>query len=524
MALNFFGSFLASLHTSLPATEGNQILKYNYNDFIRIDDFKEMYLEEITKLKEEKENCDEFGELQPFVEDTTYRVFKSYVLSILHLQDAPLEKFSELYFNDFVTNIDGDKKDVKLLSLILRHLLDEDKINDPVYLHIYWWTNSSTILAVFQLAQICPTIVNDFSERGANYTFEDFLIQEVTIMMLNKLSGSNAESINVHQIDQWHKQATKIITYTEKRKFPSFQLVQLLRICNELVASKSISLKDIKEIVRLGLTSDGHEILSKEFVNYVLEVLDKLEVNEKNLILMRSFITRCLDIISIESQVILHLYQNIFSREPFPLLGPIISRIFAKEDDDSVFFKIFENVQMILQSSPRLNVINTALKLKDLNSPMATLCCDIIQQNYFSKLEMAEMIEFFPSASNSLLKTGIEPLQLVSSIAFLKEFVGKLWDTTINRDDFTRPIAIDKIMKIGNSNPQTVLNQINNVMARENPLIYSLKIYFLRDLLFRDFSIGDVKKFCKGQTETLPWLLSLEWGDNNDNRLPFNTY
>ncbi|RHZ50620.1 hypothetical protein Glove_494g24 [Diversispora epigaea] len=494
---------------------------FSYYFIKRIDGFKEIYLEEIAKLKQERENCD-----QLFIEDTTYRVFKSIVLSsILHLRDAPLEDFPELYFNDFVTVIsstDGGKKDIKLLSLILKQLLDEDKINDPFYLHIYWWTNSSTILAGFQLAQLCPTIVNDFSEKRVNLSFEDFLIQEVTIVMLNKLSESKAESINVHQIDQWHKQATKIITYTGKlirsRKSSSFQL---LRICNELVASKSISLKDIKEIIRLGLTSD--EILSKEFINYVLKVLDKLEVTEKNLIPMRSFMTRCLDVISMDSQVILHLYQTIFSREPFPLIGSIISRIFAKEDDENIFFRIFENAHMILQRSPRLNVINTALKVKDLNSPMAALCCDIIQQNYFSELDMVDMIECFLSASNALLNAGVEPLQRISSIAFLKEFVGKLWDMTINTDDFTRPIAIDKIMEIGNFNVQAVLDQINNVMAIENPQIYSLKIYFLRDLRFRDFSIDDVKKFCKGQARTLPWLLSLELGDNNDNSLPFKT-
>ncbi|RHZ80791.1 hypothetical protein Glove_132g18 [Diversispora epigaea] len=242
---------------------------FSYYFTKRIDDFKEMYLEEISKLKQEKDNCDEFGELQPFVEDTTYRVFKSIILpSIIHLQDAPLEEFSELYFNDFVTvisSIDGDKKDVKLLSLILRQLLGENRINDPVYLHVYWWTNSNIILENFQLAQMCPTIVNDFSERRANYTFQDFLIQEVTIMMLNKLSEIKVENINVHQIDQWQKQAAKIITYTGKllqfQKFPSFQL---LRICNDLVASKSISFSDIKKIVKLGQTSDGLKILSEK--------------------------------------------------------------------------------------------------------------------------------------------------------------------------------------------------------------------------------------------------------------------
>ncbi|RHZ74558.1 hypothetical protein Glove_221g79 [Diversispora epigaea] len=171
-----------------------------------------------------------------------------YEENIVHkdLVNAPLEEFSELYFNDFVAFIPS---------------ATTFEINNPVY----WWTNSSTTLVYFQLALMCPTIVSDFSERRTNYTFEDFLIQEVIIMMLNEA-------------------------------------------------------ENIKEIVRLFLTSDGREILSKGFINYVFKVPDKLEANEKNLILIRSFIARCLclDIISLESQVILHLYQPIFSRESFP--------------------------------------------------------------------------------------------------------------------------------------------------------------------------------------------------------------
>ncbi|CAG8562549.1 11938_t:CDS:10 [Diversispora eburnea] len=236
---------------------------FSYYFMKRIDDFKEEYLEEIAKLKQDKDNCDKFGELQPFVEDKTYHIFKSNIFSsILHLRDALLEEFSELYFNDFVTvvsSILGEKKDVKLLSLILQQLLDEEKINDPVYLHVYWWTNSSTILADFQLAQLCPTIINDLPEERANNTFEDFPIQEVTTIMLNKLS-----EINVHQMNQWQKQSTKFITYAGKQmqsqKFSSFEL---LRICNELV-SKSISLSDIKKIAKLGQTSDGLKIFSEK--------------------------------------------------------------------------------------------------------------------------------------------------------------------------------------------------------------------------------------------------------------------
>ncbi|RHZ74568.1 hypothetical protein Glove_221g80 [Diversispora epigaea] len=83
----------------------------------------------------------------------------------------------------------------------------------------------------------------------------------------------------------------------------------------------------------------------------------------------------------------------------------------------------------------------------------------------------------------------------------------------------SQPISIDKIMEIENFNGQAILDQINNFMEKENSLVYSLKTYFLRDLRFRDFSVDDIKRFCKGQTRTLP--VSREWGPNETRAADF---
>ncbi|CAG8777515.1 12602_t:CDS:1, partial [Acaulospora morrowiae] len=267
----------------------------------------------------------------------------------------------------------------------------------------------------------------------------------------------------------------------------------LLRICNELVASKSIPLSSIKEIVRLGQTSGGDEVLSKEFVNYVLKVLDSLERNEKNLIPRRAFIMRCLDIVPLESPVLIHIYKNIFSQDPFPLIGSIISRIFSKEEEESedAFFELFTNFNQILRRSPRLDIINLCLKAQRADSPMAALCCDIIQENYFSVLEMADMVNHFNPAAKTLIATGVQPLQQISAIAFLKEFVGRFWETTINEENFTHPITLNRMMEVGQVDGHAIIEQINDYMEKDHPLVHSLKIYFLRDLRARDFSIDD---------------------------------
>ncbi|CAG8781547.1 17852_t:CDS:1, partial [Racocetra fulgida] len=57
-----------------------------------------------------------------------------------------------------------------------------------------------------------------------------------------------------------------------------------------------------------------------------------------------------------------------------------------------------------------------------------------------------------------------------------------------------------------------------------NPLIESLKVYFLRELRHKGLSIDDVKRFCAAHTNKFPWLSTFKWSDNKDNRLPFNPY
>ena len=69
-----------------------------------------------------------------------------------------------------------------------------------------------------------------------------------------------------------------------------------------------------------------------------------------------------------------------------------------------------------------------------------------------------------------------------------------------------------------------LINQINTNLTFSRPLIHSLKIYFLRDLCRRGFSIDDIRRFCEAQRRILPWLGTLNWEDIKENRLPFNPY
>ncbi|GBB90017.1 hypothetical protein RclHR1_01690002 [Rhizophagus clarus] len=501
-------------------------LKFPFSFYFmkQIDSFKRYYEEEVAMLQKDDDIADDY------VIDNHMKDFKNNILaSIPQLKDSHLERFPELYFNDFITVIatdDSGNKNTKLLAKILKLLIGTDKVYQPIFLHTYWWKNANEVLAQLQLAQMSPVLIKNIEIQGDSIikgSLEKYLVKEVAKIMLRRICGNFEGAANAHLIDKWQHDVTKVLSLGSKiaqaRNLPD---LQLLRIVNDLVATKTIPLDSIREIVQLGLSSDEQEVLSEEFVGTVLDKLDKLDHNEKNLIPRRSFIMRCLALVPIESNVRLSLYKKLFSNEPFPLMGAILERIFLKEESENedTFFTIITDPEEIFRQSARLNVINDSLK--DLDTNMATLCCDVIEQTFYINEELENLSAFFGPALEALYKQGSPALQIIASIALLKEFVRRFWDNFL-QEDKNSPIAYRK-MEEENFDSDELIDQINNNMNFAHPLINSLKFYFLRDLCQRDFSIDDIRRFCEAQKRILPWLGTLNWEDTRENRLSFNPY
>ncbi|CAJ0906429.1 11180_t:CDS:2 [Entrophospora sp. SA101] len=254
-----------------------------------------------------------------------------------------------------------------------------------------------------------------------------------------------------------------------------------------------------------------------------------MEPTEKNLISSsssRSFILKCLDIIDLESKLRLQLYGKIFGQKPFPLMGAIIQHIFLQEDkdeDESILLTILGNPDLAIHNSTRLNVINTCLKNQGLDSMMSTLCCDVIQTLFATTFELSDLTNYFRFAAGAITNLGTEPLQKITTIAFLKEFVEGFWNECIQDHNYHEPI-ISNLIGI-DFDGTALIREINNFMSIPNPLIHSLKIYFLRILHNRhNLSLNDLKQFCNRLNNTFPWLASIVWEDHSQNRLPFNPY
>ncbi|CAB4416885.1 unnamed protein product [Rhizophagus irregularis] len=498
----------------------------------QIDNFKTLYEEEISSLREDMENIDlSTGKLlehiyEDYIKSFTNKVFNSITL----LRTSPLEQASDLYFKDFVSiicNSETSLKNISVLSYILKCKLGKEEILNPILLHTFWWEHASSTLAAFQLVHMCPNIINQVYNDDADLTnenFDDYLVDEVTNMMLRKIIKSQ-ETIELQRVIK------KVLNLCEKVSgFTRTESFQLLQICYDLLSTELITLDTIKEIIKTRETreTDDDEIFSARLIHDVFEIFRNIEIVEaeqenKITFAKQSFVMKSLEIIPFESPSRLELYRNLFLEDPFPLMGKIIKSIFEEENKNEPFnfFTWLVNPEEML----RFEIINECLENGNYDSLMAALFCDIIQTTYFAQYDLIKLSPYFRYAIEALYARNTRGLQKITAIAFMKEFVRRFWDETIQVTIF-QSIEFNSLnlMETDDFDPNQMLNDLNYFMEQSYPLIHSLKIYFIRDLRNREYSMDDIKKFCQGQTNALPWLGSLAWDNNQETRLQFNAY
>ncbi|CAG8596276.1 6964_t:CDS:10, partial [Paraglomus occultum] len=498
---------------------------FSYYFMNQINSFKKIYVDDIAELEEDENNFDENGELNKKVVEAYLDKFEDSIFSALPtLRSAPLRRFSKLYFRDFVTVIasnHGGAKITGILMSLLSRLMGEDKVLNPILLHVYWWTKSNAVLAQMQLASLFPTIMENLDDYE-NYgeTFEQLIVNKVSRIFLDELQRLSGEEDIHSKAIKWQLDVTHIMSLCVQ--LPGYKeviLFQLLRICNDLLSTQAIPVDHLTNIINF-----DEDFLSANFLNDVLNTLDNLEPTEKNLTSRQSFLLRFLNMIENDSEVQLFLYDKIFQpAEPLRFTAAVILRIISAEDieNDNILLLLVRSPTDVFAKSRRLEAINRRLKMHDPNTQMITLCCDIIQQK-FSELNLQELSGFFHDASQAIRGTMSEPLQRICSIALLKQFVQEFWESagldkpTVQQIEFNFMLTDDI---------QTLIVELNNAMGFNHPQIHSLKVYFLKNLRSRGFTIGDLKTFCTVQKGLLPWLANLPWDYvNQTSRIPFNPY
>jgi len=142
-----------SFTKSLPIIDD---IEFPFSYYFQINDYKKFYYEELDILKQDLENIEEL--IGDHIED-----FRNNLISI-HPNFENLQKYSELYYNEFVRIILSTYSiklaSKEILDYILRHLIGviEDKIVDPFILHIYWWKYANEILIQLKLIETFPNL------------------------------------------------------------------------------------------------------------------------------------------------------------------------------------------------------------------------------------------------------------------------------------------------------------------------------------------------------------------------------
>ncbi|KAF0475938.1 e3 ubiquitin-protein ligase [Gigaspora margarita] len=495
---------------------------FSYYFMELIDNFRPIYQEEMNMLYQNPNNVNKpSGELKDSVINEYLKNFTDKIRTeIPLLKTSPLDRAPDLYFKDFASVIacnEPGNKDPELLRSIFERRLGKEKVLNPINLHTYWWIHGNSIMAELHLAHICPTIAPELQNKSGDAIT---LVKEAIEILLTKISKDEDtnETYEQKEIDQWKYDATKILSFSKEiPKTSTLESLQLLQFCNDLLSISSIRPHDIKRIISLAKNSVS--ILATDVLNALFGVLDDIESTEINLMFKRMIILRCLDIIPFESDSRIWLYRRLFTTQPFPLMGVIVQKIFETEVHESVFFQLIKDQPRVLTFYPRLQEIDKYLS--DLDLKMATLCCDIIQHCFFAKLTIETLVPYFSHALRTLSEGESRPLQRISAIAFLKEFVRMFFDVVINDGNNSVAYQLDSIQGV---NGNDFLHQIIEALKGEHSLIYSLRIYFLRDLRRRGYSFDEVKRFCKKRPDELPWLIKFHWESSNSSRFPINPY
>ncbi|CAG8788909.1 17712_t:CDS:1, partial [Acaulospora morrowiae] len=172
----------------------------------------------------------------------------------------------------------------------------------------------------------------------------------------------------------------------------------------------------------------------------------------------------------------------IFSTDPLPLSFPIVHHIFKTEcqEDEDIFFKLIKDPREVLINSERLRLINKILE-DDVDSPIAALCTDVLQTQFFDDFGVGKLSQYFMRATEILLTTEVKCLQMISAISLLKSFGKVFWKCAGSlKNSLNNPIEF--IFEDDEYTVEIKLDDINRRMDVPHPLIHSFLLYLLKIL------------------------------------------
>jgi hypothetical protein len=200
-------------------------LEFPFSYYFQINYYEKYYHEELDILRQDSgNNIEEL--IDDHIED-----FRNNLIST-HKNFENLQKYSELYYNDFIRIILSSyymklSTNKEKLDFVLRHLNGDKIVDDPFILHIYWWKYSSEILIQLKLVETFPNIFtkaqNDFIIFGK---LDQYLLKESINLILQ----------NICDDKPWKQDMELILSINYKIDYSKhIPNLRLLLICNDLL-------------------------------------------------------------------------------------------------------------------------------------------------------------------------------------------------------------------------------------------------------------------------------------------------
>jgi hypothetical protein len=232
-------------------------LEFPFTYYFQINYYKRYYLEELDILTQDSEDIKEL--IDDHIED-----FRNNLIFV-HPNFDNLQKYSELYYNDFIRIILSTYSikfaSKEKLEFILKYLIGDKLVDDPFILHIYWWKYATEILIQLKLVETLPDLItraqNDFIIYGK---LNQYLFKETINLMLQNICDDKP-CIMDFILTIYHK-------IDDSR---NVQILHLLFLCIDLLKIKSIPLEKIKEVICLGKSVKKQECITAEIIDLVFD-------------------------------------------------------------------------------------------------------------------------------------------------------------------------------------------------------------------------------------------------------------
>ena len=532
------------------------------------EDLRRLLVEDANLDEYEKLKITAFeGQLKRFVKEVKYAVPQI-------TEDMPLQKEVEDYIDDlfdlktatFAAVLSRDERINFFKAVLAEHIRVPAGGNVSliiIQLHCILWMNESTFNSALHLFVTCQdimpaefkTLTSEFISTFKNMLFENENVSalglnptlskdesesteprsdDVALTFLEQLAETICHALfptasvvsDLHGPEQWQRRVSSLLSLISRLQL-SVPAFHFLRICNDFVSlvllPESLEPLRLYQIGENGLAHacEGYLDSPKCFkmVDNLIDDLDKIIKNGNSLKEFRAlFYTRCIDSnpdTPILGSIISKISRN-EDRSLTKLAGPVLHRIFVVENHCST--AIFENVlhnPRIMEDHPGLQEVSRALsslaEKHELDCPFAVVCCDLISDVGFLKIDFSA-ISGSDNRSIKTLRKAMEIIKkpftgqsepehflLICAMAYLRSFLST----------FSKLIVDEPNILTDDSEYTMLLRELDPVFScDENRVAFvrssQARLYFLR-VLRKDLPLYSIRKIIN-DSRNLPSL------------------